>query len=156
TLNVLAARARSTGQSGPAPAMAGLRPADGAAAAVRAEGRRVALVIGIGSYGTLGNLPNPANDARALAERLRRVGFDGDLVVDPDQRAMRQAISRLGARMSQAGSGATGLFYFAGHGIQSRGVNFLIPSGAQIAREADLAIEAVQADAVLLQMQEAG
>ena len=156
TMNVLAASARSAGRPATGQVVAGSRPAPGAPAAARPDGPRVALVIGIGAYGTLGNLPNPANDARSLADRLRRVGFDVDLVIDPDQRAMRQAISRLGARMSQAGSGATGLFYFAGHGIQSRGINFLIPAGAQIAREADLAIEAVQADAVLLQMQEAG
>ena len=58
--------------------------------------------------------------------------------------------------MSAAGSGATGLFFFAGHGVQSRGINYLIPSGAAIRREADLELEAVPADNVLLQMQEAG
>lgn len=119
------------------------------------HGARAALVIGVSIYGTLGNLPNPANDARAMAAMLRRVGFDVELLIDPDQPTMRRAISRLGERMSRAGSRATGLFFFAGHGIQARGVNYLIPAGARVVREADLALEAVTADSVLLQMQEA-
>jgi murein DD-endopeptidase MepM/ murein hydrolase activator NlpD len=120
------------------------------------SGPRVALVIGVSRYGTLGSLINPANDARALATALRRLRFDVDLIVDPDQRAMKQAITRLGERMSRSGSGTTGLFFFAGHGIQSRGINYLIPAGANIHREADLDLEAVAADTVLLPMQEAG
>lgn len=119
------------------------------------HGVRVALVIGVSVYGTLENLSNPGNDARAVAAMLRRVGFEVELLVDPDEPAMRQAISRLGERMSRAGSRATGLFFFAGHGIQARGVNYLIPAGARVAREADLALEAITADSVLLQMQEA-
>nr|MDQ4087884.1 caspase family protein [Pseudomonadota bacterium] len=126
------------------------------AAAARADGPRIALVIGIGNYGTLGNLSNPANDARGLAEALRAIGFEVDLVVDADQRRMKDAISRLGERMARAGPGSTGLFYFAGHGVQSRGVNYLVPARAAIRREADLELEAVAADTVLLQMQEAG
>lgn len=117
---------------------------------------RIALVIGVSTYGTLGDLPNPANDARLVAAALRRVGFDVELLIDPDQRAMRQAVVRLGDRMSAVGAGGTGLFFFAGHGIQARGVNYLIPARAGIVREADLAIEAIPADSVLLQMQDAG
>jgi len=120
------------------------------------NGARVALVVGISTYGTLGNLTNPVNDARALAATLRMMGFDVDLVVDPDQRTLREAISRLGERMGRAGRGATGLFFFAGHGIQTRGTNYLIPAGARINREADVELEAVAADNVLTQMQEAG
>lgn len=119
-------------------------------------GPRIALVIGVSAYGGLGDLVNPTNDARAVAETLSSLGFDVQLVLNPDQRALRQAISQLGERMSDAGRGATGLFFFAGHGIQARGINYLIPSGAQIVREADLALEAIPADTVLLQMQEAG
>lgn len=119
-------------------------------------GPRIALVVGVSNYGTLGNLTNPVNDAQALAASLRSLGFDVDLVVDPNQRGLREAISKLGERMGRAGRGATGLFFFAGHGIQSRGVNYLLPSGALINREADLALEAIPADTVLLQMQEAG
>lgn len=120
-----------------------------------AIGPRIALVIGISRYDALRNLANPVNDARAVAAVLRRLRFDVDLVLDPDQRTMRQAISRLGERMARAGTGATGLFYYAGHGIQSRGINYLIPARAPIRREADLVLEGVALDAVLSQMQEA-
>lgn len=125
--------------------------------AVRREtvGRRVALVIGIGTYGEIGNLANSVNDARAIADALRNVGFDVEAVIDPDQRSMRAAIQRLGDRMDAAGRGATGLFYFAGHGMQSQGANYLIPAGANIRREADLELEAVPADVILLQMEDA-
>jgi uncharacterized caspase-like protein len=103
----------------------------------------------------LGDLANPGNDAKLMAAALQQVGFDVELLLDPDQRTMQQAISRLGGRMESAGTGSTGLFFFAGHGVQARGINYLIPSGAKVEREADLAVEAVTADSVLFQMQEA-
>ncbi|MGZ8310999.1 MAG: caspase family protein [Allosphingosinicella sp.] len=150
------AAAPPTAAATPPPAAAA-RPAATSAPSPRvANGRRVALVVGISSYAGMGNLPNPVNDARALAAALGALGFDVDLSLDPDQRTLKSAISRLGERMGRAGPGTTGLFFFAGHGIQSRGTNYLIPSGAAIQREADLELEAVSADTVLLQMQEAG
>lgn len=117
---------------------------------------RIALVIGVGNYETMGNLRNPPNDARAIAAVLRGAGFQVELLLDPDYRTMMRAVIGLRDRMVAAGDGTTGLFYFAGHGVQSRGVNYLIPARPQIRREADLVIEAVSADAVLLQMEEAG
>jgi len=117
---------------------------------------RVALVIGVSNYVTMGNLVNPTNDARAMAAVLRSAGFEVILLLDPDYRTMMRAVIGFRDRMAAAGERTTGLFYFAGHGIQSRGVNYLIPARPQIRREADLAIEAVSADAVLLQMEEAG
>jgi carboxyl-terminal processing protease len=126
------------------------------AAGAAASGPRYALIIGNSQYGaSLGRLPNPANDAQSVASALRAVGFDVDLVVDADQKGMKRAISRFGERLSSA-RGATGLFYYAGHGIQSRGTNYLIPVSAPIEREADLDLEAVAADTVLAQMEDAG
>jgi uncharacterized caspase-like protein len=104
----------------------------------------------------LGPLANPSNDAQLIAARLRLTGFDVELVLDADQKAMKRAISRLGERMAAGGRGATGLFYYAGHGMQSRGTNYLIPVGASIQREADVDLEAVAADTVLAQMEDAG
>lgn len=122
-----------------------------------ASGPRLALIIGNSAYGPqLGPLANPASDARLVANRLKAVGFDVELLMDGDQKAMKRAISRLGERMTAAGRGSTGLFYFAGHGMQSRGQNYLIPVGAAIEREADVDLEAVAADTVLAQMEEAG
>ena len=144
----------------PIPAPASPRPAvptESAAVVRPVTGPRVALVVGNGRYaGGLGALTNPANDARLVANALRAAGFDVELVVDADQRAMKQAISRLGNRAAKAGAGATALFYYAGHGIQSKGVNFLVPVGANLTNEADLELDAVAADAVLSQMETAG
>lgn len=137
-----------------APPASSVAPAVAAAAAV--SGPRYALIIGNSQYGSsLGRLPNPVNDAQSVAAALRAVGFNVDLVVDADQKGMKRAISRFGERLSTA-RGATGLFYYAGHGIQSRGTNYLIPVSAPIEREADLDLEAVAADTVLAQMEDAG
>ncbi len=123
---------------------------------VQSDGPRVALVVGIGAYGAMGDLPNPVNDARAMAAKLRQIGFDVVLMTDSDQRSLYDAIQDFGGRLGQAGRTGTGLFYFAGHGMQSRGENYLIPIGAAISREADLVGQAVSANAVLAQMEEAG
>lgn len=117
---------------------------------------RIALIIGNSRYASkLGALENPGNDARLIATVLRTLGFDVELLIDGDQKAMKRAISNLGERLGRAGRGSTGLFYFAGHGMQSRGQNYLIPIGAVIEREADVDLEAVAADTVLSQMVDA-
>lgn len=126
-----------------------------AAATAASTGPRVALVIGVGTYGALGDLSNPPNDAKLVAAALRRDGFEVQLVINPDQRKLYDAVHELGDRMVAAGADATGLFYYAGHGVQSKGVNYLIPSHAKIFREADLVLEAVPADAILAQMEDA-
>jgi uncharacterized caspase-like protein len=68
---------------------------------------------------------------------------------------MKEAAKRLGDRLLAAGENATGLFYYAGHGVQSQGVNYLIPVGGMIDAESDLELEAVSAEAILAQMEEA-
>jgi TPR repeat protein len=132
-------------------------PAPPTAAEPARGGPRIALVIGNSAYGgDLGRLSNPANDARLIAEALRRAGFEVELLVDADQKAMKRAIQRLGQRLTAGGAEATGLFYYAGHGAQSGGVNFLVPVGAALQSESDLDIEAVSADSVLGQMDDSG
>lgn len=118
---------------------------------------RIALVVGNGAYDAkLGTLANPAGDAKAVAGALRKAGFDVDLQTNLDQKSLKRAISRLGERLRTAGTGATGLFYYGGHGLQAKGENFLIPIKADIQAEADLDIEAVPAAGVLRQMEDAG
>jgi carboxyl-terminal processing protease len=115
---------------------------------------RIALVIGNSNYGSdIGKLTNPANDAALMASALQQTGFTVITVVDADQKKMKRAIADFGEKLSNAGPKATGLFYYAGHGIQSKGVNYLIPVGAQIAKEADVNIESVTADDVMEQME---
>jgi hypothetical protein len=120
------------------------------AAAMAAE-TRIALVIGNSTY-TSGSLPNPANDAHMIGETLKGLGFEVIPRTNADQTTMKRAIQEFGARLEKAGPGAVGLFYYAGHGVQLNGKNYLIPTTAQIERESDVEIEAVSADWVIEQM----
>ena len=95
---------------------------------------RFALVIGNASY-TGAPLVNAANDAAAVAKVLERAGFNVELKLNANQRQMQDAITNLGRRLSREG---IGLFYYAGHGVQIRGRNYLLPVGAEIRREADV------------------
>jgi formylglycine-generating enzyme required for sulfatase activity len=121
---------------------------------VQAESR-VALVIGNGAYAN-GPLINPASDARLVDETLKELGFHVILRVDADQKEMKRAIKDFGAALGDGGKGAVGLFYYAGHGVQVNGRNYLIPTRASIEREADVDIEAVSADWVISEMRAAG
>jgi carboxyl-terminal processing protease len=115
---------------------------------------RVALVIGNSNYGPeIGKLANPANDAALMAAALQKTGFTVIKVIDADQKQMRRKIAEFGDALADAGPKATGLFFYAGHGIQSRGANFLIPVGAHIEKENDVKIESVTADDVMEQME---
>ncbi len=125
-------------------------------APAQADGR-VALVIGNADYGAaIGPLKNPANDAKLIADTLESLGFKVDLVLNADQRTMKRAVKSFGAKLLASGSDAIGLFYYAGHGVQVDGENYLIPVGAEIAGEGDVSIEAISASDVLAQMRYAG
>ena len=117
-----------------------------------AQERRVALVIGNGAYKSA-PLRNPVNDASDMADALERLGFSVSLKTDANQRNMKQAIRSFGKLLRDGG---VGLFYFAGHGIQVKGSNYLIPIGAQIESESDVEYEAVDAGRVLGKMEDAG
>ena len=108
--------------------------------------RRVALVVGVGAYRNAPNLPNPPKDARYIAPLLKNLGFDTDLVVDPDRAALEAAVRRFTQRID--GATAT-LFFYAGHGIQVGGRNYLLPVDAKVEREADLRWEALDVQTIL-------
>ena len=118
--------------------------------------KRVALIIGNSAYEAISPLRNPKNDADLMESTLRDVGFDVIVAKDADFRGMRRAIRDFGRKLRAAGKDAVGLFYFAGHGVQSQGDNYLVPIGAQIESDADLAIEAIRGADVLRQMEDAG
>jgi len=140
--------AEAPAQGGPGrPAAA--RPAAG----LERAAARLALVIGNAAYKE-GALANPANDARAMAEALRAAGFKVMLHTDLDQRRMTQAVREFGDALRKAGG--VGLFYFAGHGVQIKGRNYLVPIGADIQREDEVAYAALDAQAVLDKMDAAG
>ncbi len=95
--------------------------------------QRVALVIGNAAYKDA-PLSNPYNDATDIAEALKEAGFRVILKRDADTRDMRRAVREFGAELRRAD---VGLFYFAGHGVQLTGTNYLLPVGADIRNEAD-------------------
>ncbi len=110
--------------------------------------RRVALVIGNGNY-AVRPLANPPNDARALAVALKDLGFE---VISGENLKRAEMQQKLRAFEASLRGSTVGLFFFAGHGVQVNGVNYLIPIGADIETETDVDAEAVSANQVLSRM----
>lgn len=110
---------------------------------------RVALVIGNSGY-TFSPLTNPKNDAEAIAKALKGVGFAVTKIIDADQAAMRRAIVEFGRRLRQ--NDTVGVLYYAGHGVQVSGENFLIPIGADIKDEDEVPFQSVNLNEVLRTM----
>lgn len=113
---------------------------------------RLALIVGNGNYRDVVSLDNAVHDARLMSETLREKGFEVTVLVDADQVSLNQAIAQFGRDLRVAGNEAVGLFYYAGHGVQSFGTNYLLPIDAVLTDAADLTLVAVQAEAVLRQM----
>jgi PQQ-dependent catabolism-associated CXXCW motif protein len=113
---------------------------------------RTALIIGNSGY-RHEPLKNPANDAEDMAKMLRSLGFEVTLKKDASFRQMVEAINDFGRALKKGG---VGLFYFAGHGVQSKGRNYLVPVNANVESEADLEFEAVDANRMLAAMDDAG
>ena len=110
--------------------------------------RRTALVIGNAGYAS-GPLRNPINDARAMAKALGDLSFEVTLKENLDQKQMKREIQAFGEKLQKGG---VGLFYYAGHGIQVNGHNYLLPVGAAIEHEKQVEYEAVDMGAVLSEM----
>lgn len=114
---------------------------------------RIALVVGNGAYEHAGRLANPPNDATLVAATLRRLGFEVSSGSNLTQREMKQRIREFGQTLRS--NGGVGLFYFAGHGVQAKGHNYLVPVDADIQTEADLEDVAVDLNYVLSLMDDA-
>ncbi|UWU93135.1 caspase family protein [Bradyrhizobium sp. CB1015] len=118
--------------------------------------RRVALVIGNSAYQSVSRLENPRNDALLVAETLQKLGFTlvgGGAQVELDKASFDAAVQRFGNQLIGAD---VALFYYAGHGIQVRGTNYLVPINANPTRETDVDFQMVDAALVLRQMDGAG
>ncbi len=118
--------------------------------------KRVALVIGNSAYQNVARLDNPKNDAMLIADTLGRLGFaliGGGAQVDLDKPSFDAAVQRFGNQLVGAD---VGLFYYAGHGLQLRGTNYLVPVTANPTREADVDFQMVDVALVLRQMESAG
>ncbi|MEI8191452.1 MAG: caspase family protein, partial [candidate division NC10 bacterium] len=118
--------------------------------AMRTE-RRVALVIGNGAYPAAA-LRNPVQDARAMAQALKALRFDVLAYENLTEKDLRRAVDAFGAKLKGSG---VGLFYYAGHGIQVQGKNYLLPVDATVARENEVEYEAVDVGRVLAKMENA-
>ena len=115
----------------------------------RAE-KRVALVIGNAAYQNTAPLNNPSNDAADMAAALQRLGFDVVEGRDLDKRAMERLIRQFGIKLAGAD---VALFFYAGHGLQVGGQNYLVPTDARLASEGDVDFESLPLDLVLKQME---
>jgi len=110
---------------------------------------RFALVIGNGAYTGVPALATPPNDARDIAAALKSVGFKVTLGIDLDQPAMRRAIAEFAAEAADAD---VSLLYYAGHGVQLAGRNYLIPVGAQLHTVDDIETRTIPLDPVLAEL----
>jgi uncharacterized caspase-like protein len=114
-----------------------------------ADGKRVALVIGNSIYRNVPTLPNPANDAADIAAALNRLGFAVTLVTNASFDQMRRALIALGRDAAGADMAAV---FFAGHGMEISGENWLIPVDAELKKDTDAANEAISLRSVILQV----
>ena len=112
--------------------------------------KRVALVIGNSNYAQVPALPNPVNDANDIGSALKRAGFDVILGIDVDKREFDTKVRNFADLLENADAA---IFFYAGHGLQVSGRNFLLPIDARVQSERDLDFDAVNLDFVLKQME---
>ena len=118
--------------------------------------KRIALVVGNSAYQNVTRLDNPRNDAALMADTLTGLGFTligGRAQLDLDKSAMDNAVQNFGRQVQGAD---VALFYYAGHGVQVAGSNYLVPVTANPTREADVDFQMVDVNLVLRQMQGSG
>src|SRR6188768_3871803 len=110
---------------------------------------RLALVIGQSAYRAVPELPNAANDAKGMTELLGNAGFTVTTAPNLVQSDMRQAISDFAGKVSASGADTVALVFYAGHGLQIDGENYLVPIDLDPKREADIPIQAVRLNDIL-------
>jgi uncharacterized caspase-like protein len=110
---------------------------------------RVALVIGQSNYRAVVALPNPANDAKAMSQLLGEAGFEVKSAADLSQNEMREKVSDFAATVAAKGPDTVALVFYAGHGLQIDGENYLVPVDVDPKREADVPLQAVRLNDVL-------
>jgi Caspase domain/Domain of unknown function (DUF4189) len=148
-----------------APAVVATAPTNVAPAAVpsaplasaSADGaRRVALVIGNDAYENLDHLQKAVNDARAISTALTQLGFEVIRVENAPRRTMTQKIVEFAGKVAR---GDTAFFFYSGHGVEIRGINYLLAvdtPGANVGQEALITSEGIPADTIIEQLQERG
>jgi len=114
---------------------------------------RLALLIGNSNYVHGGSLDNPANDVRAIKRALEGLGFTVMKYENCTQKAMKRAMDKFGGKLKGKD---VGLFFYAGHGVQVKGYNYLIPTDAKLDNENDAEYDCVKAGRILAKMESAG
>jgi formylglycine-generating enzyme required for sulfatase activity/uncharacterized caspase-like protein len=148
---VLPAHTRTAGSVSPAkPSTRAPRPQQDNPPDLSQE-KRIALVIGNGAYRDA-PLRNPVNDARSMGQALGNCGFHVIALENASLQKMREGLREFGGRIAQGG---VGLFYFAGHGMQVKGRNYLMPVDADIQAEDEIAGAALDVDSVLAKLETA-
>ncbi len=112
---------------------------------------KLALVIGCSEYNYAGVLANPLNDANSIEKKLQSLGFDVMKTLNPNQKDLRKSIDYFGDTLKGYD---IGLFYFAGHGVQVKGMNYLIPVDANLKTERMVEYDCVEASRVLGYMED--
>jgi hypothetical protein len=110
---------------------------------------RLALVIGQSAYRSVPALPNPANDAKAMSQLLSDSGFEVSAASDLSQDQLRQKVSEFAGQVATRGPDTVALVFYAGHGLQIDGENYLVPVDIDVKREADIPIQAVRLNDIL-------
>ena len=116
--------------------------------------KRVALVIGNSAYTHVTTLANPVNDANLIAAALTEAGFDVIKLNNLDQVAMKKAMLEFGRRLREGAEAS--MFYYAGHGVQVNGLNYLVPVDADMQSEDEVDLQTVRVDAFLSVMESSG
>jgi hypothetical protein len=115
---------------------------------------RIALVIGNSNYEGTAKLKNPVNDAQDIGAALSSLGFDAEILTDADLYSMEDSVLRFRDKLA-ASPNSVGFFYYAGHGVQSAGENYLIPVDARLNSESMLRTRAIPLQFVLDSLSEA-
>ena len=115
-----------------------------------AAGARVALVVGNSAYEFAPKLANPSNDANDMTERLKALGFEVIGGTDLDRRSLVEALIKFGRAAEKAD---VALFFYAGHGLQVNGENYLVPVDAQVEYQAEIDISLVSLSGVMQQLE---
>ena len=123
-----------------------------AANAGAAAGDRAALVVGIGHYASLPQLPNAVADARAIGGALQSAGFRVSLLIDPDTAALRRAVAEM---QTSAKNASAALFYYAGHAVQFENRNYLLAADAAPHSADELEDQGLDLTRVIMRMAEA-
>lgn len=118
-----------------------------ALASVALAAGRVALVVGNSTYDHIGRLPNPENDAVDMSAALRRLGFEVTTELDADRVELTEALRAFTRRSAGAD---VSLVFYAGHGLEMDGVNYLVPVDARLERDVDVRYETVTLDDILV------